>query len=352
MRVMVLHNICNHGYSFGRIYHELGYDVTIGFLDDDDRKDVVDVKPEIKQLIIGADSTIRLITRIRRFASNIDLFHCNFCLSPVMAGYWYKLVNGRKYVAHARGNDIRDNIRDKWYGFMIEHAIRKANLFLVSTPDLLTIGRTIRNDVYWLPNPVDTETFQPTRPEIDLHQGFDYVGFMPARIHFKTKGTDAVVKQFSKLPSDFSLHLVNHGISPDYYRLLELTEKLGLRSRVFIHERIPRKDMVQFYNASDVIIDQFGGLQGFGNVTLEGLACEKVVITDYNGFDYPEKPPIKPTQVENLAEVLLKLRSERRYNPAGRGWVLKYHSSQRVKKLLREELKRAGLQKDESYFQN
>jgi len=101
--------------------------------------------------------------------------------------------------------------------------------------------------------------------------------------------------------------------------------------------------MVRFYNASDAIIDQFGGLQGFGNVTLEGLACERVVITDYDGLDYPEKPPIKTTQVENLAENLLELRSESRYKPAGREWVLKYHSIQSVKELLREELKQAGL---------
>ena len=336
MHVMVLHNICNHGYSLARIYHELGHDVTIGFLNDNDRKDVLKTNPAIKQQIIGADPTYKLILYIRRFTRNIDLLHCNYCLFPVIAGYWCKLTGRKKYIAHARGSDIR-NIEDKKYRFIIKHTIRKANLFLVSTPDLLKIGRQIRNDVTWIPNPVNTGRFRPIKSQIDLHQGFDYAVSMPTCI-LKAKGTDLVVKQFSKLSSNFCLHLVSYGPSPYEYSLLKLIKKLKLKDRIFIHKRIPHSEMVQFYNASDVVIDQFGGVRAFGNVTLEALACGKIVITEYDGSDYPEKPPVTAISVNNLAQTLLNLRSKS--NPAGRKWILEYHSFPHVRKQLGKELER------------
>jgi len=336
VRVMVLHNICNHGYSLGRIYHELGHDVTIGFVNYNDRKDVLRIDPKIKQQIIGADPTYKLILYMRRFTRNIDLLHCNYCLFPVIAGYWCKLIDKKKYIAHARGSDIRD-IDLKKYRFIIKYTIRKANLFLVTTPDLLKIGRTIRNDAAWIPNPVDTERFHQIKPKIDLHQGFDYAVFMPAT-NFELKATNSVIRQFSELPSDFCLHLVSYEPSPQDYSLSKLIKELNLEDRIFIHKRIPHTEMVQFYNASDVVIDQFGGVRAFGNVTLEALACGKTVITEYDGRDYPEKPPIIATSVNNLAQTLLNLGSKS--NPAGRKWVLKYHSFPHVREQLKKELYR------------
>jgi len=333
---MVLHNICNHGYSLARIYHELGHDVTIGFSNDNDRKDVLKTNQAIKQQIIGADPTYKLILYIRRFTKNINLLHCNYCLFPAIAGYWCKLIDRKKYIAHARGSDIR-NIDEKKYGFIIKHTIRKANLFLVSTLDLLKIGKTIRNDVTWIPNPVDTERFRPIKSKIDLHQGFDYAVFMPTFI-LKTKGTNLVVKQFSKLPSNFCLHLVSHRPTSYDYTIMKLIKELNLKDRIFIHKRIPHKEMVQFYNASDVILDQFGGVKAFGNVTLEALACGKIVITEYDGFHYPEKPPVIAASINNLAQALLNLKSKK--NPAGRKWIMKYHSFPHAKNLLRKELER------------
>jgi len=333
---MVLHNIANLGYSFGRIYYELGHDVTIGFLNDDDRKDVLKINPAIKQQIIGADPTYKLMLHIRRSTRNIDLLHCNYCLFPVIAGYWCKITGRKKYIAHAHGSDIR-NIENKKYGFIIKHTIRKANLFLVSTPDLLKVGRMIRNDVTWIPNPVDTERFQPIKSQIDLHQGFDYAVFMPVT-NPKMKGTESVVKQFSKLPPNFCLHLVRYKPSPHDYTLLKLIKKSNLKDRIFIHKRIPHTEIVQFYNASDIVIDQFGGFRAFGNVTLEALACGKVVITDYDGSDYPEKPPVTAISVNNLAQTLLNLRIKN--NLAGREWILKYHSFPHIRSLLGKELER------------
>jgi len=104
------------------------------------------------------------------------------------------------------------------------------------------------------------------------------------------------------------------------------------------------EDLVQFYNEADLIIDQFGGLRAFGNVTIEALACEKTVITDYDGADYPEKPPIESIEVNELANTILKLVEKSKFrNPNGRKWVLKYHSFERAKEIMRKELKRVGL---------
>jgi len=331
------------GQYLARVYHELGYHVTLGFLSARDAEEIVPMDSKIKRTIIGANSTFELIVRARHHAHSVDFLHCNFCFSSVIAGYFCKFFDGKRYIAHARGNDIRYNIY-KWFGVLVKQAIKKADLFFVSTPDLLTVGKLIREDVIWIPNPIDLENFKPMKREIDLHQGFDYTIFMPSQIDFGMKGTDLVIEQFSFLPPNFSLHLIKHGFLKDIERLLKLIEKLHLKNRVFIHDRLPRKDMAQLYNAADIIIDQFGGLHAFGNVTLEGLACEKTVITDYNGVDYPEKPPIESIEVNKLASTILKFVEKSKFhNPDGRRWILKYHSFERAKEIMRKELKRVGL---------
>jgi len=343
-RVMVLHEPGKTARQLARIYHEMGYDVTIGY--SRPPKQVMPLNPEIKEVILGAKSTLELVKRTLPYAKKMDFVHCNFCHSPLFAGYFSKLFYGKNYIAHARGDDIRKN-PNEWYGFLTKHAMKRAKLLLVSTPDLINFGKKIREDVVWVPNPVDPEIFKPCNSRIDLHLDSDYVIFMPSQINFSSKRTDMVVKQFSFLPSNFSLHLACgflHGESRDVQALRELIGKLGIESRVFIHGYMPHEDLVQFYNEADLIIDQFGGLHAFGNVTIEALACEKTVITDYNGSDYPEKPPIESIEVNQLANSVLELvkRSEF-HNPSGRRWVLKYHSFEQAEETMRRELKRVGL---------
>jgi len=345
--VLILHDMGKTGQYLARVYHGLGYNVTLGFLNTQDAEEIVPMDFEIQRTIIGANSTFELIVRTRPHARSVDFLHCNFCFSSVIAGYFGKWIDGKRYIAHARGGDIKYNVARarayKWFGFLVKQAIKKADLFFVSTPDLLTVGKLIREDVVWLPNPIDLENFRPMKPKIDLHQGFDYTIFMPSRIDFRMKGTDLVIEQFSLLPPNFALHIIKHGVPKDIHRLLKLIEKLDLKNRVFIHDRLPRKDVTQLYNAADMIIDQFGGAQAFGNVTLEGLACEKTVITDYDGAVYPEKPPVTAISIDELAETVIKLTQDSQLrNPRGREWMLKYHSFRRAIEILGNELKRAG----------
>jgi hypothetical protein len=67
--------------------------------------------------------------------------------------YFKKLTPNKAVVIHFHGEDVRlagwDNLK---------RIIKKADITLVSTPDLLKGGP---KNVFWLPNPVDIEHFKP-----------------------------------------------------------------------------------------------------------------------------------------------------------------------------------------------
>lgn len=86
------------------------------------------------------------------------LLHVNYALQDA---YLTHLIHGRIDVLHTHGSDVRSAMKTKMWGRMVRRNLTNAVKVLVSTPDLLRIIKPIRNDVNYLPNPVNTNRFKP-----------------------------------------------------------------------------------------------------------------------------------------------------------------------------------------------
>lgn len=86
------------------------------------------------------------------------LLHVNYALQDA---YLTHLIHGRIDVLHTHGSDVRSAMKTKMWGWMVRRNLKKAVKVLVSTPDLLRFVEPVREDVKYLPNPVDTARFTP-----------------------------------------------------------------------------------------------------------------------------------------------------------------------------------------------
>jgi glycosyltransferase involved in cell wall biosynthesis len=120
----------------------------------------------------------------------------------------------------------------------------------------------------------------------------------------------------------------------------DLLATCGLTSRVRWVPIQCKQTMTDYFNAADVICDQFHpGIAAFGAVVGEGLACGKPVISNLNretnAEAFPVLPPIlhatEPQQVEKHLERLIDDPSFRAaVGEESRGWYLAHHSSKVV----------------------
>lgn len=83
-----------------------------------------------------------------------DVAHLHYGVT----GY-YGWVTRRPVVLHLHGTDVRVDARSRWLGPVVRAAVRRANLVLVATPDLLDLARDLRDDAVHLPNPVPDALF-------------------------------------------------------------------------------------------------------------------------------------------------------------------------------------------------
>ncbi len=276
-----------------------------------------------------ASGTFGLIKDLGKHGE-FDLYHAHYSLSPVVAC----ALLGRRFIAHCHGTDIRQSGKSIKWRYLVRYALRKAERVLVSTPDLLDDAKHFVSDAIYLPNPIDTGFFKALPSNIDLHNGYDYVLFHPSILDWKTKGTDLVVSAYEKLRKQFKVRLVLVDSGPNRVQTHELVGKLKIRNDILFLPEIRYVEMPNYYNASDIILSQFG-LGHFSLVTLEALACERAVVVDRRFPEYYASAPVLSArseadiveQVKNLIEDKV-LRAE--IGKKGREWVVQNHELGKV----------------------
>lgn len=99
---------------------------------------------------------------------------------------------------------------DKSIGWKIRQKVKEFDLYYCSTPDMIEPLRKIRSDVIWLPNPINTELFQPEGKIIKLEG--DPACFFPTRLHGDKKPEYAIRIFQDYIKPKFphaTLHLLN-----------------------------------------------------------------------------------------------------------------------------------------------
>jgi len=94
--------------------------------------------------------------------------------------------------------------------------------------------------------------------------------------------------------------------------------------------------MRDFYNAADVVLDQFSRIGVFGTVVPEALACGKPVVLNFQRdrhvWCYGEPPPCINAESEldveaRVGELLEDASHRRRVGECGLAWFLAHHST-------------------------
>jgi len=236
-----------------------------------------------------------------------DVYHVHYLLQDC---YVAARLSKKPLIGHAHGSDLRASLNHLMWKRIVKYDLKRCDKVLVSTPDVLGIARSFRNDAEYLPNPVDTELFYP-KPFI-RHEGRRRV-LIASDSNWKVKGTDVAVRALSKIKDDVDASIIEHGV--DFGRTLTLASSLGLHLNIL--PKVSHERLDEYYWNADVVIDRFK-LGSLGMVSLEAIACGRPVLT-YVSSEYSEYEDF-PLKDINTEEKILNAIS----NGAGELWKKEY----------------------------
>jgi len=188
-------------------------------------------------------------------------------------------------------------------GKLLALAYKKAHKNIITNGDSIHAIKRLGLDNYvFIPHPVDDTKFRPRettlRKKLQDEYGCSFILFAPARQNWYYKGNDKVFQAFASLLKYFGkggikLFVSNWGQEVD--RSKELVKELGIEKEVIWLPPICKPRLAEYYNASDVVLDQFT-LGAFGTTTPEAMACGRPVILFYRPEDhewcFKNHPPI------------------------------------------------------------
>jgi glycosyltransferase involved in cell wall biosynthesis len=223
------------------------------------------------------------------------LYHVHYLLQDC---YIASRLGKHPLVGHGHGSDILRSLHHRAWGRIVRHNLKHCDEVLVSTPDLLTIARQYRENVEYLPNPVDTDFFHPKsndtprqKPNVLIASSCDW----------EVKGTDVAMRALGKLREELDVSIISYGKDVD--ATLSLAKSLGLRLNVL--PRIPHEDLREYYWGADLVLDQFrSGVMGM--ITLEAIACGRPVITFVSSeySEYKDFPLVDLSTSDKVAEAV------------------------------------------------
>jgi len=206
---------------------------------------------------------------------------------------------------------------------------KEADLLVVSTPNMLEHAKKIRKDAIWLPNPIDTEVFNPRGSKVKL-EGNPSV-FLPTRLHaFKNPlfGVNLFNKIKEKYP-DAKLHMIRYGGGED--PLFGAFKRIVNMKDVVYHDKMKREELSKYYRSADLILGQFNpNLAALGMVELEAMACGGAVISldKYEIYTYP---------INTLERLALRIVEDKKFRDSyikkNIAYIKKMHSPEGVSRL-------------------
>ncbi|MEK6526254.1 MAG: glycosyltransferase [Nitrospirota bacterium] len=260
-----------------------------------------------------------------------------YATEPIHA---WMFARGRPYVAFEHGTMREIPFEDSARARLLTLAYRKAGKVIITNPDVITATRRLGlTNFQFIPHPVDETKYRPrpTRVREQLVQRFqtDLVFFAPSRHNWVLKGNDLLIKAFARFrkAAHHTPILILTDWGQEVGRSRALIDALGLGTCVVWTPPLNKMKLIDYYNAADVVLDQFT-LGVFGTVTPEAMACEKPVVLYFNRavheWCYAEMPPvISAKSEEEIFERLMELSEDPGYRAAvgqaSREWIVKHH---------------------------
>ena len=249
-------------------------------------------------------------------------------------------ATGQPYVAFEHGTMREIPFEDSTTGRLLTLAYRQAGRVLITNPDVITSAQRLGlTNFQFIPHPVDETKYRPRptllRDQLVNRYQTDLILFAPSRHNWALKGNDLLIRAFARLRKEVGrraiLILSDWGQEVDRSRAL--IGALELEPVVIWTPPLNKTKLIDYYNAADVVLDQFT-LGVFGTVTPEAMACGKPVVLNFNRqvheWCFPEMPPVLGARTEHeIFERLMELSEDPGYcaaiGLAAREWVVKHH---------------------------
>jgi glycosyltransferase involved in cell wall biosynthesis len=264
---------------------------------------------------------------------------------------WMNLVN-KPFLYQSHGYDLdqmpfnRGSVKQVILSMLARRAMGKA-ASIITIPhqrDFLERLGLAEKESY-LPYPVDIDKYAPVnadelKKKILSENDAELIFFHPSRHEWlnnpttNNKGNDKVITAFASYVRRHGrkavLILVNKGRNVRDSK--KMIGELGISERVVWLEAVPKSRLISYYNASDIILDQFN-LGSFGQIFLEAMACGVptfAYLKRYEGV-YPEMPPAVNVYTDmDIERKLLELsedsKKRKEIGQESRDWVRKYHN--------------------------
>ena len=316
-------------------------------------------------LIMPYRQPIEYLRRWNRLLKIVDKQDIIICSG--YAPIWIHWAN-KPFIFFSYGSDLDQEAVQGWSGvpnrtfspwekiihFIIKKqmvwSLRKATATVVAPYQIEIAKKMGLKNLHFLAHIIDTKLFkvmdgeqrQMVRDEMHTKLGCDLILFHPPRQVWADKsvkdckGNDKVFRAFAKFVEVYNkrarLIVVDKGWDVPISKAL--VEALGITEYVEWIKTVPRAEMHRYYNASDMVLDQFvvGVLT---LVTTEAMSCGTPALSYVapapDGMFYPEMPPIlNVNTVDEIFEGMCYLAKNKDTRDSigmnGRKWVEKYCS--------------------------
>ena len=249
---------------------------------------------------------------------------------------------------------FEDSARGRLYALALQLAER---VFITNADCNRSAERLGLTNYTFVPHPVDEELYRPAesplRDRLRQEHGCDFIFVAPARHHWKNcppglenswfKRNDILIRAlgryFNARPDTRAL-VVFFEWGEEVQLSKDLIADCGFASRVRWEPIASKPVMREYYNAADIVFDQFNdGIGTFGTVVPEALASGKPVLLNYkeelHHWCFSELPPLLNASSEEAIEAhVVRLLDDDAYRRAigerGRDWFMRNHSSSLV----------------------
>jgi len=257
----------------------------------------------------------------------------------------------KPYVFQSYGFDLDSmpfydsSVRLRVLSFLQRRGIRKASEILILPYQTIALERLgILGDKYsYLYCGIDTDRYKRIKSQLgeDIRRKFnvDFIFFHPTRHEWGSpkkidKGNDKLILAFSKFlkitQKKALLIFIEKG--NDITRSKELINKLDLQNNILWLKPMNKKSLIKYYSISDIVLDQFVGGGGLGQIALESMAVGvPTFIYLKKCEDYFEELPsvINVFSSDDMVSEMIKLTDNKDYRISignkSREWILKYH---------------------------
>lgn len=321
MRIAEINDVASVASELGEGLRRRGHDVTLIQPGAPGAKLPQFVKPLVAPA--RAVEWAKVIRQVRR--GNFDVVHIHYATMGIIGEL------GRfPYVLHCHGTDVRDP--DPVTRPIVRRVLRNAVHVFYATPDLEEPVRRYRPDAEFLPNPVDTETFQPLSPARDHADVL--IGCWLTAVKGAPKLLE-VCRHLAKERPDIRITAIDSGPYAPHFAALP---------NVTLLARQARSKLPGIFARHGVVLGQMR-LGSVGMLELEAMACARPVITPfaYNHV-YPDPGPfVLASTPEQVAADVIRLVDDpdlrEMIGRASRAWVTRHHQVDAVAERLEARLK-------------